>query len=342
MTTDAIVVRGLAHVYPTRRPRRRRSGRDAAHLRPADPALVGVDLDVPAGGVFGVLGPNGSGKTTLFRILATILRPTGGGARVFGHDLVADSQRVRRCLGVMFQMPSIDGKLTAEENLACHGRLYGMPRSAIRRRSDGLLDELGLAARRAEPAERFSGGMQRRLELAKALLHEPRLLLLDEPATGLDPGARRDVWEALHALRRDHGVTVVLTTHLMDEAEQCDRLAVLAAGRLVAADAPAALKATIGGDVVTVTPADPADAGALRDAIDARFGPWPADGAPTLHDGRVRLEHGDGPTLVSRIATDLPRRARSFTVGQPTLEDVFLHLTGHTLWSQPESAADAP
>ena len=327
----AIVVESLSHQYPAApRAGRRRRGRD----EPAEPrrerALDDVDFCVQPGEIFGILGPNGGGKTTLFRILSTLLRPTIGAVRIFGHDCVTEPDTVRRFLGVVFQTPSLDLQLTAEENLLHQGHLYGLRGAELRDRIDRVLVDVGLSQRGDERVGVYSGGMRRRVELAKAVLHQPRLLLLDEPATGLDPGARHDVWQRLKNLRDEQGVTVVLTTHLMDEAERCDRLAVLHQGRLAAVDTPGNLMSRIGGDVIAVEPTDRANAERLRAHIDERFGPWEHK-APVVVDHTVFIEKADGPAFVATLAAALAGEARSITVGRPSLEDAFLHLTGHLL-----------
>jgi len=283
-------------------------------------ALAGVSFTVARGELFGFLGPNGGGKSTLFRILATLLPPDGGAARILGHDVTRAPDAVRRRLGVVFQHASIDGKLTVEENLRHHGRLYGLRGPELAGRIDVLLVQLGLAERARELAERLSGGLRRRVELAKGLLPRPAILLLDEPSAGLDPAARRDFLAELRALRDAEGVTVVLTTHHMEEAERCDRVAILDRGRVVALGAPDALKAAVGGDVLVVeTP----DAEALRDAVRARFG-----FVGTLVDGALRLEHARAHELVRELVEAFPDVVRSLTYGKPTLEDVFVHATG--------------
>ena len=283
-------------------------------------ALAGVSFTVARGELFGFLGPNGGGKSTLFRILATLLPPDGGAARILGHDVTRAPDAVRRRLGVVFQHASIDGKLTVEENLRHHGRLYGLRGPELPERIDVLLVQLGLAERARELAERLSGGLRRRVELAKGLLPRPAILLLDEPSAGLDPAARRDFLAELRALRDAEGVTVVLTTHHMEEAERCDRVAILDRGRVVALGAPDALKAAVGGDVLVVeTP----DAEALRDAVRARFG-----FVGTLVDGALRLEHARAHELVRELVEAFPDVVRSLTYGKPTLEDVFVHATG--------------
>ncbi|MFQ5663578.1 MAG: ABC transporter ATP-binding protein, partial [Terriglobia bacterium] len=217
------------------------------HAYGARTALQEVTCTVPPGEIFGLLGPNGSGKTTLFRILATLLSPTGGRARIFGDDVTQHPLAVRRRIGVVFQSPSLDGKLTAAENLRHQGHLYGLHGKELRHQVDEMLARINLADRRDERVEKLSGGLRRRLEIAKGLLHRPQLMLLDEPSAGLDAGARRDLRVYLRQLRDLHGVTVFLTTHLMDEAESSDRLGILDPGRLVGLGSPEALKKKIGG-----------------------------------------------------------------------------------------------
>ncbi|MFP4144056.1 MAG: ABC transporter ATP-binding protein [Phycisphaeraceae bacterium] len=305
--------------------------------RGAEPvnALAGVSFTARPGEVFGILGPNGSGKSTLFGILSTLLQPRGSGsASIFGHDVVAEPAAARQQIGVVFQHPSLDAKLTAAENLRHQGRLYGLGGRALRERIDHWLDRFGLADRRNEYVERFSGGMRRRVELAKALLHEPKLLLMDEPATGLDPAARREMWHHLLVLREQQGVTVAVTTHLMDEAERCDRLAIMDRGRLVALDTPGTLKASIGGEVVRVEPDETQpnnEPETLARLIEEQLGPWGEGARPRVVEGEVRFEHPDGPAVVARVASTWPGRVQRISVGQPTLEDVFLDLTGGKL-----------
>ncbi|MEX2215686.1 MAG: ATP-binding cassette domain-containing protein [Phycisphaeraceae bacterium] len=350
VTDDAIVIERLSHTYPSAKKRRKPRGSHDAQAGdnaavPAGPvkALDDVNLAVKSGEIFGILGPNGSGKTTLFRILSTLLRPSaeghgdaaGGIVRILGHDCLASPAAVRGELGVVFQSPSLDGKLTARENLTHQGRLYGLAGPALGKRIDDLLIYFGLAERAGDYVETFSGGMRRRVELAKALLHEPKLLLLDEPATGLDPGARLDLWKQLHQLRDQRGQTIALTTHLMEEAEKCDRLAIMAKGKVVAVDTPAALKARIGGDVITLSLRHPQqDPQTLCAQITERFAPWPQNSAPLIAGEKIRLEREGGTTFIAALAEAFPGRFGSITVGQPTLDDVFLHLTGHALWGE--------
>ncbi len=284
------------------------------------PALRDVNLEVREGEMFGILGPNGGGKTTLFRILATLLRPHGGRASIFGRDVVAQARDVRRALGVVFQAPALDRHLTVRENLQIHGRLYGLDSATRRTASAELLERFGIADRANERAGRLSGGLQRRVEIAKGLLHRPRLLLLDEPSTGLDPAMRRDLWALLRGLRDAAGVTVVLTTHFIEEAEGCDRIAILDGGRIVACGPPAELRRDVGGDVIVIRTTDPAPAAA---EIERRFG-----GPVTVVDGTIRLERPGGHLLIPPIVEALQDRIESITLGRPTLVDVFIRRTG--------------
>lgn len=285
-------------------------------------ALDGVSFRVPRGEIFGLLGPNGGGKTTLFRILSTLLIPTSGSARVLGHDVVTDSIAVRERIGVVFQNQSLDRRLSVQENLEHQGRLHGITGKTLAERIDDALDRTGIADRRADKIDLLSGGLKRRVELAKSLLHSPELLLLDEPSTGVDPAVRLDYWQHLQRLRAESGVTVLLTTHLLDEADKCDRLALLDRGSLVACDTPAALKNRIGGDVVSLETDQPEPLAAdLRD----RFGVNAAVAA-----GGVRFETQRGPETLASMMRSLPPDVRSATVARPSLEDVFIRLTGRS------------
>jgi ABC-2 type transport system ATP-binding protein len=311
MHVPAVEVEGLRHMYGVRE------------------ALAGVTLTVFRGEIFGLLGPNGGGKTTLFKILCTLMAGTNGRVRLFGHDLGRESYAVRRRLGVVFQHPSLDPKLTVLENLRHHGYLYGMRGKALRTRAQAMLDRLGLADRARDRVETLSGGLQRRTELAKALMHQPELLLLDEPSTGLDPGARRDFTHYLGHLRDQEGVTVLLTTHILDEAERCDRVGILHNGKLVALGTPEELKSQVGGDVVVVHSHNPED---LQTKLRGRFGC-----NPVIVDGNLRLELPRGHEFVREVVEAFPREVESITFGKPTLEDVFIHLTGHRLWGEDEA-----
>ncbi len=290
-------------------------------------ALDGVSFEVRTGEIFGLLGPNGSGKTTMFRILSTLMVPTGGSAQICGIDVGSNPNGVRREIGVVFQAPSIDVKLTAEENLRHIGHLYGLRGSALTDRVREMLGRVALADRANDYAETFSGGMQRRLEIAKGLLHRPSVLLLDEPTTGLDPGARRDLWQYLQVLR-EQGITIIVTTHLMEEAERCDRLAILSQGRLVAIGTPMELKHEIGGDVILLETREPES---LAQRIQQRYG---LDAG--VLDGKVRLEREEGHRFVTDVVEAFPGEIDAISISKPTLEDVFIHRTGHRFWTEDE------
>lgn len=290
-------------------------------------ALNGVSFDVRSAELFGLLGPNGSGKTTLFRILSTLMIPTAGQAFVLGCDVARDASRLRSQIGVVFQAQSVDPKLTAYENLWHQGHLYGLRGSALKKRVTEILSRVGLADRAKERVETFSGGMQRRIELAKGLLHRPGVLLLDEPTTGLDPGARRDLWQYLGILRDEEQVSVLVTTHLMEEAEKCDRLAIMNEGNLVALGTPAELKTEIGGDVILLDAAQ--DAGLLAEQIRVRF-----HVATTVLGNQVRIERENGHHFVPDLVEAFPGEIQAISVSKPALEDVFIRRTGHKFWSE--------
>ncbi len=305
--SDAIEARGLSFRYGDRQ------------------ALSEVTFSIARGEIFGFLGPNGGGKTTLFKLLSTLTPIQSGSARLFGHDLAGETGAVRRRLGVVFQHPSLDGKLTVGENLSAHGHLYGISGQRLRERCAAMLERLGLTARERDRVETLSGGLQRRVELAKALLHEPALLLLDEPSTGLDPAARREFWNYLQHLREHEGVTIVLTTHYMEEAERCDRIGILHQGKLVAIAPPTELKSEVGGDVIVIRTGAPE---ILQRKILARF-----KLKSQLVDGAIRIEKLRGHELVRDLIDAFGDEIESVSFGKPTLEDVFVHLTGHQFFA---------
>ncbi|MFJ9575046.1 ATP-binding cassette domain-containing protein [Streptomyces sp. NPDC101191] len=325
----AISTRGLVKSYP---------GPDGTAVH----ALRGLDLDVLQGETFAFLGPNGAGKSTTIALLCALARPTAGRATVAGADVLSRPDQVRRQVGMLFQHSALDPDLTAEQNLHIHARLYGLSRRDARRRATETLGAVGLSDRRRSPVRTLSGGMRRRLELARGLLHAPRILFLDEPTTGLDPHARAQVWEHLRALRDRQGTTLFLTTHYLEEAENCDRLAIIDGGRLVAQGTPFALKAAIGDDLVVLrTGDDPAAHHVVRRTV-------PPGTVTALDTEGIRLRVPDGSSWIPRLcaaleAHGIPVRAASAT--PPTLDDVFFHHTGrsiHTARTDPTpGAADA-
>lgn len=291
-----------------------------SHTYGQRPALVELSLRVNRGEIFGFLGPNGSGKTTLFRILCTLIAAPPQAVRILGFDAASQREQIRRQIGVVFQSPSLDKQLTAEENLRQQGYLYGIRGAELSKRIDRLLERVNLLDRRHERVDRFSGGMRRRVELAKGMLNQPRILLLDEPSTGLDPAARIDLWKLLTEIQGGEGVTVLLTTHLMDEGDRCCRLAIMDRGHLAACDTPAAMKERIGGDVLSLATKEPQRVAKM---IQDKF----QLSTETL-DGTVRLERQRGHEFVPVLIESLPGLIDSVSVGKPTLEDVFIHATG--------------
>ena len=279
-------------------------------------ALSDVTFSVPSGELFAIVGPNGGGKSTLLRILSTALRPTSGKASLLGIDLV-DAYAVRRRLGVVFQSPALDGKLTVRENLIHHGHLYRLEGKELTTRIDETLERFGVADRAEERVDKLSGGLKRRVELGKGLLHRPEVLLLDEPTTGLDPSARREFGELVRGLE---GVTVVWCTHLLEEAERCSRVAFLHLGKIVAIGEPDDLRGEIGGDIVTLRAKEPNKLAA--DILDQM------DVASRAADGEVRLSHDRGHEFAAQLAEKFGGRFDSITVGRPSLEDVFQARTG--------------
>ncbi len=286
-------------------------------------AVRGVSFTVPPGEVFGFLGPNGAGKSTTINMLCTLARPTSGTARVSGFDVVTRRDDVRRHIGLVFQDPTLDVYLTAAQNLRLHAELYGIDADVIPRRMDQMLLMVGLADRLDQPVMTFSGGMKRRLEIARGLMHSPRVLFLDEPTIGLDPQTRSSIWRYIRALQEAEGTTIFMTTHYMDEAEFCDRIAIMDRGEIVVLDTPEALKAGVGADRVVLGTAD--DEAALA-ALAGRFGieASVAEGAVTFH-----VENGE--QFVPRLFAELGVAITSVAVSRPTLDDVFMRYTGTTI-----------
>lgn len=296
------------------------SVRNVSHTYGSRVALSGVSFEVQKGEIYGVLGPNGGGKSTLFRILSTMMAPTEGTALIAGHDVGSEAAQVRRHAGIVFQTQSLDRHLTVEENLRAQGHLHGLSGAALAQRISAVSGRLAIEERLRDMVSDLSGGLKRRVEIAKALLHEPQVLLMDEASTGLDPRARRELWNYVEELRRTAGLTILLTTHILDEADRCDRLVLLHQGKIVTAGRPAELKARIGGDVVVLTAADP---DALAPQIATRFGVQPSQ-----VDGSLRVEIGNGHRFITEVVEAFPGSIESVGLHKPTLEDVFVHETG--------------
>jgi ABC-2 type transport system ATP-binding protein len=295
-------------------------------------AVRGIDLSIMPGEIFGFLGPNGAGKSTTISMLCTLLRPTSGRAAVAGFDVARDPGAVRARIGLVFQDPSLDEQLTARENLDFHAFLYDVPRASRAQRINEVLDMVELADRARSKVLTFSGGMKRRLEIARGILHSPEVLFLDEPTRGLDPQTRSHIWDYLRALRRSEGITIFMTTHYMDEAEFCDRIAIIDMGRIVALGTPDELKARVGGDVITIVTADNATSAA---ELGSKFGL-----TPTVDDGTLRIEVSDGAAFIPRLVRDLSAQVTAVTLRRPSLDDVFLKLTGRAIREEQAGALD--
>lgn len=301
-------------------------------------AVKGVSFEVRHGEIFGFLGPNGAGKSTTINMLCTLLRPTSGQAVVDGHDVATQAGEVRQSIGLIFQDPSLDDRLTGRENLKFHAMLYGVPGEVFKRRSAELLEMVDLANHADEVIRTYSGGMKRRLEIARGLLHRPKALFLDEPTIGLDPQTRWYIWEYLFKLREQEGISMFMTTHYMEEAENCDRIAIIDHGEIIALDTPAALKALVGGDIVTVrTPESQRAAERLRLAygIEPRIGP----------ESQLIIEISRGDRFIPQMIGTLgdsgtPLPVQSVSLRQPTLEDVFIKLTGRAIRDEEADATD--
>ncbi|MGE3621707.1 MAG: ATP-binding cassette domain-containing protein [Acidimicrobiia bacterium] len=296
-------------------------------------AVAGIDLDVHPGETFGFLGPNGAGKSTTINILCTLASATEGRAEVAGFDVRTHRDEVRRRIGLVFQDPTLDVYLSAEQNLRFHAELYGVPAATVDGRIDDVLRLVGLAERRTSPVRTFSGGMRRRLEIARGLLHAPEVLFLDEPTVGLDPQTRASIWEYLTELADDTGLTIFLTTHYLEEAENCDRIAIIDGGRIVALDTPDALKAAVGEDRIEIETDDDELA---RQRIGERFGIEPAPRAE-----RVTFSVAAGEQFVPRLFAELGVPIRSVSVSRPSLDDVFMAHTGRTIRDAEAGGASA-
>lgn len=301
-------------------------------------AVAGVDLRVRRSEIFGLLGPNGAGKTTIVHILTTVIKPTSGRAVVAGHDVVKEPDKVRKKIGVVFQDITLDLNLTAYENLWIHGKVYGIPSHELKRRIWRVLDFVGLKEHANRIVKYFSGGMKRRLEIARALLHEPEVLFLDEPTLGLDPHARANVWDYIRRMRQEYGVTIFLTTHYLDEAEQlCDRIAIIDRGKIIAEGSPDELKSLVGSDVIIVRASNVEQATKILSAIpDVR-------NVKVLQDGRIELTVTNASKIIPLVIEELHRQGLQvleISYRRPTLNEVFLHLTGRELRESEESPID--
>ena len=292
-------------------------------------AVRGVSFAVARGEVFGFLGPNGAGKTTTINMLCTLARPTGGSALVAGHDVVRERDDVRRHIGLVFQDPTLDGYLTARQNLQLHAELYGVQSQLIAPRMQQVLEMVDLWDRRDGVVATFSGGMRRRLEIARGLMHSPRVLFLDEPTIGLDPQTRSSIWSYINLLKETEDITIFMTTHYMDEAEFCDRIAIMDQGKIVVLDTPERLKASVGADRVTIDTED--DDAAIVALLD-RFGI-----EARIAEGKVVFQVSSGEEFVPRLFAELGVPIRSVSVSRPTLDDVFMSYTGTTIRDAEES-----
>jgi ABC-2 type transport system ATP-binding protein len=293
-------------------------------------AVRGVDFKVAAGEVFGFLGPNGAGKTTTINMLCTLVKPTAGSASVAGHDVVRERDDVRRNIGLVFQDPTLDNYLTAVQNLRLHAELYGLQRDIVAPRMQQVLEMVGLWERKNSPVGTFSGGMRRRLEIARGMMHSPRVLFLDEPTIGLDPQTRRSIWSYIAELKEREEITIFMTTHYMDEAEWCDRIAIMDNGQIVALDAPDTLKAQVGTDRVMIHTDD--DDGAIA-ALQQRFGI-----EARMAEGAVTFGVPGGEEFVPRLFAELGVPIKAVNVSRPTLDDVFMSYTGTTIRDAEEDA----
>jgi len=295
-------------------------------------AVRGIDFEVDSGETFGFLGPNGAGKSTTIKILCTLAEPTSGTARVAGYDVTRERDTVRRNIGLVFQDTTLDSYLTGEQNLRFHAELYGVPKAAFAPRLHQVLEMVGLWDRRTSVVATYSGGMQRRLEIARGLLHAPRVLFLDEPTVGLDPQTRVSIWQYINELKTREDITIFLTTHYMDEAENCDRIAIIDHGKIVAIDTPEELKASIGKDRVQISTAD--DEAAIGSLAEV-FGIEAA-----MHEGKVTFPVESGEQFVPQLFARLPVAINSVSVSRPSLDDVFMSYTGKTIRDAEASIGD--
>lgn len=310
LSTPRLSLKELVYTYP---------GQSVA-------ALNGLSLEVSENSIFGILGPNGGGKSTTFKILSTLIKPDQGTVHIGGVDVIQYPSKVRSLLGVVFQSPALDKKLTVEENLYHQGHLYGIKGQSLITKTEFLLKRLGLWEKRQEKTESLSGGQKRRLEITKSLIHQPTILILDEPTTGLDPLARREVWSYLKFLREKEKMTILVTTHLLEEAEDCDEIALIDQGKVVCAGRPSQLRHGMGKDLVSIRTPQPDK---LKEMIQGKF-----DFSLTSLGNDLRVKPKDLEPFVSYLVKEGAPSFDNFTVGKPTLEDLFIEKTGHHFWDE--------
>jgi ABC-2 type transport system ATP-binding protein len=295
-------------------------------------AVDDVTFSIEKGEIFGFLGPNGAGKTTTINMLCTLLKPTSGTAYINGYNITKDPHDVRKSIGLLFQDPSLDERLTAEENLDFHGIIYDVPKEVREERKEELLKMVNLLDRRKDLVKTFSGGMKRRLEIARGLLHQPKVLFLDEPTLGLDPQTRSHIWKYINQLRDEQGITIFMTTHYMDEAENCDRIAIIDNGKVVAMDIPDNLKKLVGGDIITLRTTDDEKA---EKEIGERYKIQVRRDQKGIH-----LEIENSEEFIPQFIASFSTKINSINLRRPTLDDVFLKLTGHEIRDEAASARD--
>lgn len=296
-------------------------------------AVNDISFEVEEGSIFGFLGPNGAGKTTTISILCTLLSPTSGRAFIAGHDCMKESSEVRKAIGIVFQDSTLDKDLTAYENLIFHAYLYNVPKSEMKERVHDVLKFVDLYDRKGDLVKKFSGGMKRRLEVARGLIHRPRVLFLDEPTLGLDPQSRTNLWEFITDLPKRNNVTIFMTTHYMEEAEVCDRIAIIDHGQIIALDSPDELKKIIGGDVVSITTTDNLN---VRREIEAVFKMNVSE-----KENQLYMTCSKGDTCIPELIRTLGEKVLSVRIQRPTLNDVFLKLTGKTIREDEASGNDS-
>ncbi len=296
-------------------------------------AVKGLDLEVAEGEIFGFLGPNGAGKSTTINMLSTITKPSEGVAKINGYDNVTEKNKVRESIGLIFQESTLDEKLTANENLMLHCKFYKVPKEKREERIQEVLQIVDLEDKRSNIVETFSGGMKRRLEIARGLLHYPRVLFLDEPTVGLDPQTRNHIWEYILKLKKKQGITIFLTTHYMDEAEICDRVAVMDGGQLIALDTPEQLKTNVGGDIIEVSTTDNINA---KQKIEELY----QTDVTESSEGKLSFQVQDGSAFLVEFVKNFDIPITTVNLRRPTLNDVFLHLTGREIREESVSQRD--